>query len=102
MSRKRWNATVAAEQGKLSSKENDWQLHGNSNIAVATRNTRHGGNGRPNLERRNAIMQVADSLSLSASSSSSSSDGEWNLSENGSDSQEEEDDLVLEKPLQQE
>jgi hypothetical protein len=95
MSRKRWNATVAAEQGKLSSKENDWQLHGNSNIAVATR-TRHGGNGRPNRERRNAIMQVADSLSLSASSS----DREWNLSENGSDSnqEEEEDDLVLEKP----
>jgi hypothetical protein len=84
---RRWSATVAAEQSKLTRKEKDWQLHGDSNGPVVTR-TRNGGNGRPNLERVRELLEVV-------SSSSSSSDGEWRFIGSDTDSQEEEEEDQL-------
>jgi len=52
ISSNRWQATSTAESRKLSYKESDWNL---SSTSIVTTRTRHGGKGRPNLKRKDAL-----------------------------------------------
>jgi len=69
----------AAENRKLSQKEGDWQLPSGSST---TTRTRHGGIGRPNLNRKQffdqSLSDSDDSYDPSESEESDESEGEAN------------------------
>jgi hypothetical protein len=54
--------SISAQRGKLKPKEVDWKLPGSDGPPVLTR-TRHGGSGRPNLDR---FVEVEDSSASEA------------------------------------
>jgi hypothetical protein len=96
----RWTALLKVERSKLAAKESDWNLPGNINGVVTTSNTRtrHGGLGRPNLERRQQLfdLSMTGEPDASASSSSSTSNGEWCMS--GTELEGTEDSLLKKPP----
>lgn len=76
------SSTLVNESNKLKAKESDWNLAGIDGSLARTR-TRHSGQGRPNLKRREDAWPVevvnlesSDSEYLHESSSSSEDDGE--------------------------
>jgi len=71
---KRWKATSNSERRKLSHKESDWNLPG---LAAPTTRTRHGGNGRQNLARK----QLFDETSSDSDGSEEEEEEEQDVSE---------------------
>jgi hypothetical protein len=97
--RRRWKASSRAETLKLTNKEDGWQLRGDSEGCLPSR-TRHGGNGRPNLQLK--AMQLEETptptptvtAGPSTSNSSSEDDSSWCSNSDGSSSSEESEDSV--------
>lgn len=85
-SKKRWLPTPGSEQEKLSYKEDDWNLAGSE---LKETRTRHGGMGRPKLDRR-LLFEVE---------LASSDENNLTLSENGDDDGSEADTAGGLKPL---
>jgi hypothetical protein len=79
------SSTLVNESNRLKAKETDWNLAGVDGLQTASR-TRHSGQGRPNLSRREAYcspvrrqvvnLESSDSEYLDGSSSSSDEDNE--------------------------
>lgn len=72
-SQERWKATASAENSKLVPKGTDWVLPGTCEVATRVR---HGGSGRPNLDRGE---ETPTHLSDSELSYDPASDGEESI-----------------------
>jgi hypothetical protein len=97
----RWRATVGSQLNKLANKDSKWHLHGSSadTVTLPTR-TRHGGSGRPQLNRK-MVLESDSSESESEYEDSTEEEEESELEELFDDLEDElglEEDDELDKP----